>query len=168
MNQFARQSIRGVNVQYMTGFRPQRPTSEFPYFVIQVDEEEVTGTYDDIERELATIKQPSTDQLRGPLAEAIRNLSVDQAVLDRARNRILQRGRLEIPGLGPCEYITVVNLGSKATVIVHCCSTPSSFPQHLPMFTQVNDSFRFDKGTSSHLNPAVGCQTRAVESWSSA
>jgi hypothetical protein len=134
-----------IRVDYVLGFRPKGalPMS-FPYVLAQF--QPGTGTYAEIEGSLGLDLERSTKKTEKSLGFLARNLQFGKAVLDRAKNRIILRGNVDVAFVGRVQVLSVGHLGSRGVLSLHCYARDANFERLLPTFERLNGSFRFDEG----------------------
>ncbi len=135
-------------IRYDTGFRRASARAfAYPYVLVQVMPlDPATVTYDDIERNLSNQLNVAIKEAKGAFSDLIRDANLGSASLDRSRNRIIMRLKLNAGFLGTVEGITVGHFGAKHFVALHCYARGDEFEQYLPVFTTMADSFYFDEG----------------------
>jgi outer membrane protein assembly factor BamB len=117
-NAFARQLKTQGTIHYIAGFRPGNTSpGTFPYILVQ--SQPGATTYDAIERGLAKGKE-SLKKVEGPLGQIAKNLSIGSSVLDRTRNRIIQRMQMEVIFVGKVQALSIGHLGAEGILSLHC------------------------------------------------
>jgi hypothetical protein len=145
INAFSREK---VGIEYQAGFAVKdRPAGSTPYVLVQHLNKSLEGkTYDQIDRSLANEMSQGVKQVEGKFADVAKDLSVGQAALDRARNRIIIRGQMDVVDTGRIKSVSFGPLGEQGIVLVHCYALEPEFDSRLPTFNAIAESFRFDPG----------------------
>jgi hypothetical protein len=148
IHEFLDTRMPGKALRYDTGFRRSNARAfAYPYVLVQVMPlDPATVTYDDIERNLAQELNVAIKEAKGAFSDLVRDANLGSASLDRSRNRIVMRLKLNAGMWGSVEGITVGHFGVKHFVALHCYAKEEEFQQYLPVFTMMGDSFHFDEG----------------------
>jgi hypothetical protein len=143
------QQLSFQSIRYEGGFQlAGQPALSYPYILVQWQTLPSSNpSYEEIERGLGAVnKEQTMKQVEGAFSDAIKNLAVNEFVLDRAHNRVLSRLEGEGAGVGKLQGISAGFLGKEGIVSLHCYDKAASFPATLPNFQAMLDSFKYDEG----------------------
>jgi hypothetical protein len=148
IHEFLDARMPGKAIRYDTGFRRSSARAfAYPYVLVQVMPlDPATVTYDDIERNMSRELNVAIKEAKGAFSDLFRDASLGSATLDRSRNRIVMRLKLDAGGFGTIQGVTIGHFGAKHFVALHCYARDDEFQQYLPIFTMMGDSFYFDEG----------------------
>jgi hypothetical protein len=144
-------------VRYSAGFKPVvGASSGYPYVLVQPTPFRAENpTWDDIEAALAseTVEKKITE-MEGTLGSLLKGATHDATALDRTRSVYVTRMSLDLAGKGVVEALSVGHLGKGRIVQLHAYALRDEFDATLPVFEQLNESFRWDAGHEFHPGPS--------------
>jgi hypothetical protein len=154
INSFAGSRMLG-QISYVQGFRRRGSApGTFPYALVQFQAGAMNASYEEIESSIARDLPGAVKKAEGSFSDLTKNVSLGNAVLDRSNNRIIIRMKMDLPGIGAAQVMSVGHISSEGIVFVHSYAKDDNFSSYLKTFTDMNDSFEYDKGYT--LTPSEG------------
>jgi hypothetical protein len=156
VNAAVREMSLPLTVVFDAGFRPAgRPVGSYPYVLVQMNRTPTTGaTYEDIESAFSQQAKGAVQKVEGKLTDWAKDIAVGSIALDRTRNRVVFPVEMELANVGKIRGLCVGHIGSHGIVSLNAYDHESEFERSVPIFQQLNESFRYDGGYEFH--PASG------------
>lgn len=132
-------------MRYEAGFRAKGAV--FPYVLVQYIPGLKSGaSYAQIEKSIAQEFKTKVQSVEGPVADLIKNVNVGSAGVDRSRNWVVVRMKMDAAGVGALQAYGVGHLGANGVVFLHGYSQDKDFAKDLPALNQLNEGFQYDAG----------------------
>jgi hypothetical protein len=166
INNLVQQRMPVKAIRYAAGFCPRTRKTTYPYILVQTQVVEAAKmSYEDIEAALSRETAGALQEAQGVFADVLRNLVADKPVLDRERNRIALRMKLDIPAVGKVQSLSVTHIGNKSLVSLHAYARDEHFGDYVLTFAQVNDTFAFEQGFGYNPSDAEEKELIRAPSW---
>lgn len=144
-----------TNIKFSIGYQPKNlipapDGSTLPLILVQNEKKTVSGTYEEVERSLAKKFGVSVRSVEGNSGQMIAAMQHGSAILDRSKNRVVQR--LEGGALGgdfmgqKIEGVSYGFLGKNGITFFDCYARGGDFEACLPAFNAAADSFQYEEG----------------------
>ena len=132
-------------IRYEAGFRAKGAV--FPYVLVQFVPGLKSGaSYAEIEKSFAQEFKTKVQSVEGPVADLIKKVNVGSAGLDRSRNWVVVRMKMDAAGLGTLQAYGVGHLVANGIVFLHGYTQDKDLAKDMPALNQLNEGFQFDAG----------------------
>jgi hypothetical protein len=139
---------RRVNVAFTTGFQPKgQGLAGYPYVLFEFKKMSMDGVnYENLEKWFAKAAPGGLREAKGALADIAKDLSLDAAIFDRNRDRIVMGTGMVLEDGRKIKGISYGMISGEGIIWLHSYAHDDEFDRYLPIFNQMADSFRYDPG----------------------
>src|SRR5205085_12347686 len=101
----------------------------YPYILVQFLPRTNSGgtSYEQIERDLSKDFSGEVKAVEGKLSVLAKNLSLGQPVLDRSKNRVMNRLQMDVMLVGKIQGLSLGTLGKDGVAFLHCYARDGDF-----------------------------------------
>ncbi len=148
INDLISQRMPGSQVHYSRGFMPKgAKDGSYPYILVQFTPADFKNvSYEQLEATLSRSTGKEVKSVENAMSDLAKDLTMGVPVLDRSKNVFLARVQMDVVGAGKVQGLSIGHLSSAGIVQLHSYQLEKDFQTSLPVFNQINDSFKFDPG----------------------
>jgi len=134
-------------IEYVAGFQPQNVLDfQYPYFLVQEHKIDTPSLDQIVQAFKSDNFTGNVGNVADKYSEYMTNASLQEPFVDKERNILFISFEMDVINVGKVKTLAVMFLGKKNIIQLNFNSLDSQYSEYLPIFNEIINTFKFEKG----------------------